>query len=65
MIGMIALADTREITIDPDELEAARWFSGRELQLMLAGKHPDGLWASRPQAIAHLVLSEALRLCLG
>jgi NAD+ diphosphatase len=65
MIGMIAQADTREITIDPDELEVARWFSGSELQLMLAGKHPDGLWASRPQAIAHLVLSEALRLSLG
>jgi NAD+ diphosphatase len=60
MIGMLAEAETDTITIDPKELESARWFSRDELQYMLAGTHPDGLWASRPEAIAHLVLRAAV-----
>lgn len=60
MIGMLAQAETDEITIDHKELETARWFSRSELEQMLAGTHPQGLWASRPQAIAHLVLSAAV-----
>ncbi len=66
MIGMIAEAETDAITIDPKELESARWFDASEVKQMLQGNHPDGLWASRPQAIAHVVVSEALRsLALG
>jgi NAD+ diphosphatase len=61
MIGMIGEAVTDDIVIDPKELEAACWFSEEELKLMLAGKHPEGLWASRPQAIAHTVLTAALK----
>ncbi len=61
MIGMIAEAESEEIDIDPKELETARWFPRAELELMLSGDHPDGLWASRPQAIAHAVLSAALK----
>lgn len=61
MIGMCAEALSETITIDPKELETARWFSRSELEQMLVGTHPDGLWASRPQAIAHAVLSAAVR----
>ena len=60
MIGMIAEATTTEIKLDPAELEEARWFSRADLEMMLAGTHPDGLYASRPQAIAHAVVTAAL-----
>ena len=60
MIGMIAEATTTEIKLDPSELEDARWFSKADLEMMLAGTHPDGLYASRPQAIAHAVVTAAL-----
>ncbi len=59
MIGMQAEARNTDITIDPKELEDARWFSRDEVRLMLKGSHPDGLWASRPQAIAHYILKVA------
>lgn len=61
MIGMIAEATTTEIKLDPAELEEARWFTRTELELMLAGNHPEGLYASRPQAIAHAVVTAALK----
>jgi NAD+ diphosphatase len=62
MIGMIAEAITTEIKLDPAELEDARWFSRAELEMMLAGNHPDGLYASRPQAIAYAVVTAALKI---
>ena len=61
MIGMIAEATTTEIKLDSAELEAARWFTRTDLELMLAGTHPEGLYASRPQAIAHAVITAALK----
>ena len=61
MIGMIAEAATTEIKLDPAELEEARWFTRAELELMLNGTHPEGLFASRPQAIAHAVVTAALK----
>ncbi len=61
MIGMIAEATTTEIKLDPAELEEARWFSRSDLEMMLAGTHPEGLYASRPQAIAHAVVTAALK----
>ena len=62
MIGMIAEATTTEIKLDPAELEDARWFNRSDLALMLAGTHPEGLYASRPQAIAHAVVTAALKI---
>jgi NAD+ diphosphatase len=62
MIGMIAEATTTEITLDPEELEDARWFTRSELEMMLSGTHPEGLYASRPQAIAHVVVTAALKI---
>ena len=61
MIGMIAEATTTEIKLDPAELEDARWFTRSDLEMMLAGTHPEGLYASRPQAIAHAVVTAALK----
>jgi NAD+ diphosphatase len=61
MIGMSGIATSKDITIDPKELQDARWFHRDELKLMLAGRHPKGYYASRPQAIAHHVLSVAVQ----
>jgi NAD+ diphosphatase len=60
MIGMIGEAETTEITIDPAELETARWFEAEEVELMLTDKHPEGLIASHPYAIAHHIVRAAL-----
>ena len=61
MIGMIAEAQSDAITIDGTELEEARWFGKDELKLMLRRKHPDGLFASHPYAIAHHLARAALK----
>ncbi|MDQ0511957.1 NAD(+) diphosphatase [Ancylobacter amanitiformis] len=53
MIGTHAQALSREITIDANELEAARWFSRKEAKLLLTRTHPDGLIAPPRMAIAH------------
>lgn len=62
MIGMIGEAETTKITIDPNEIEQARWFEPAELELMLNQIHPDGLTASHPYAIAHHVVKAALKI---
>jgi NAD+ diphosphatase len=61
MIGLIGEADSDEISIDAKELEDARWFPEAEARLMLDRKHPDGLWATNPMAIAHLLVRTALQ----
>lgn len=61
MIGMIAEAAGEKIVLDGSELEDARWFARDELELMLARRHPDGLHASHPYAIAHHIVKAALR----
>ena len=53
MIGCLTQALTETIVIDQSEIEAARWFDREEVKLMLARKHPDGLTAPPPIAIAH------------
>lgn len=56
MIGCIAEALTTEIRRDEEELEDVRWFSKEETRMMLARKHPDGLFAGNAIAIAgHLI----------
>jgi NAD+ diphosphatase len=52
MIGCIGYAESFEITIDPKEIEEARWFSRLEVRQMLARKHPQGWWVPGQQAIA-------------
>lgn len=58
MIGCTARALTRDITIDPAELEGARWFTRDEIALMLRREHPEGLGAPNPFAIAHHLLAD-------
>jgi len=56
MIGCYAQATSREIVIDRTELDGARWFDREEVALMLSGRHPEGLTAPVPIAIAHHIL---------
>ena len=61
MIGCIAEAASTAISLDDKELENARWFSRADVKLMLEHKHPEGIHASHPWAIAHHVISAALQ----
>jgi NAD+ diphosphatase len=65
MIGMIGEADDGALQIDHSEIETARWFGAEELRLMLKAKHPEGLTASRPDAIAWHLTHAALRRIEG
>jgi NAD+ diphosphatase len=56
MIGCHAEALTDDITVDPAELEGARWFGRDEVALMLLRRHPDGLGTPPPVAIAHHII---------
>jgi NAD+ diphosphatase len=53
MIGCFAEARSRAVAVDRTELEDARWFSRDEARAMLERRHPDGLAAPIPMAIAH------------
>ncbi len=53
MIGCIAEAISHAIEIDRAELEDCRWFTRAEVKAMFEGRHPDGLLAPNPIAIAH------------
>lgn len=56
MIGMRARALDRTIRRDPIELADCRWFDRDEARLMLERRHPDGLFAPPPIAMAHHLL---------
>jgi NAD+ diphosphatase len=56
MIGCHTQALAREIVIDRAELAEARWFAREEVALMLARRHPNGLSAPAPHAIAHHIV---------
>ncbi len=56
MMGCIAHAETTDITIDPNEIAIARWFTRDEALAMLERRHPEGLTAPAPHAIAHILL---------
>ena len=63
MIGMIGEAEDDVLEIDESEIETARWFEADEIRMMLDRTHPDGLHASRPDAIAwHLVQAALVRI---
>jgi NAD+ diphosphatase len=65
MIGMIGVAEDETLTIDHNEIETARWFDAGEVQMMLDRTHPEGLTASRPDAIAWHLTKEALQRIRG
>ena len=56
MIGCHAQALTSELKIDRSELEDARWFEREEVAAMMLRRHPDGLTATPPIAIAHHII---------
>jgi NAD+ diphosphatase len=56
MIGCIAESLTSAITLDETELEAGRWFTRAEAELMLEGRHPEGFTPPVHIAIAHTLL---------
>ncbi len=58
MIGCVGKALSSDITIDPSEIETARWFSREEAAAMLAGDHGEGLLAPGPYAIANWLLKD-------
>ena len=49
MIGLIAPVTDATVTVDPHELEQARWFNRDEVRAMLAGTHAE---AAMPPSIA-------------
>ena len=61
MIGCHAEALTTELKVDRSELEDARWFAREEVAGMVLRKHPDGLTATHPFAIAHHIIRAWLR----
>ncbi|MGI1662946.1 NAD(+) diphosphatase [Palleronia sp. KMU-117] len=56
MFGCRGEALTREITIDPAEIESARWVSREDIAAALAGQHPE-IRPARKGAIAQFLLS--------
>ncbi|MEX0301579.1 MAG: NAD(+) diphosphatase, partial [Leisingera sp.] len=59
MFGCAGEALSREITIDPTEIEDALWISRQEMMTVFAGEHPV-LKPSRKGAIAHFLLKNWL-----
>jgi len=58
MIGCFAEAVDRSIKVDRVELEDARWFTRDEAAAMIERRHPEGLAAPTPVAIAHHLLKQ-------
>ncbi len=56
MIGCYAQTLSDKLVVDHGELDDARWFEREELALMLLRKHPAGLTATLPHAIAHHII---------
>jgi NAD+ diphosphatase len=56
MIGCFAEAESRSLEVDRVELEDARWFGREETIALIERRHPDGLMAPTPMAIAHHLL---------
>jgi NAD+ diphosphatase len=56
MIGCFAEARSLALEVDRVELEDARWFPRDEALALLERRHPDGLAAPIPMAIAHHLL---------
>lgn len=59
MFGCIGAAQSRDITIDPAEIEDALWVSRQEMMTVFAGEHPV-MKAARKGAIAHFLLKNWL-----
>ena len=56
MIGCHAEALSHDIVVDRNELDDARWFDRKEVELMLQRQHPDGLTTPPTVAIAYHII---------
>ncbi|WP_417700508.1 NAD(+) diphosphatase [Pseudophaeobacter sp.] len=59
MFGCQGRATSRDITIDPKEIEDALWVSRQEMMTVFAGDHPK-MHAARKGSIAHFLLENWL-----
>jgi NAD+ diphosphatase len=59
MLACHGIALSREITVDPDELEDARWVSRERMLDIHAGRDPE-MTAARPGAVARFVIDRWL-----
>lgn len=59
MFGCRAEALSREITLDPVELQDARWVSREEMMAIYSGQNPD-IHAARKGSIAHFLIGHWL-----
>jgi NAD+ diphosphatase len=66
MLGCHGIAETTEITLDPEELDDARWVGRGEMLDVYTGRHPE-IAGARRGAIAHFLMQEWLadRLDVG
>lgn len=60
MIGLVGEAESEAITIDPDELADARWFSLDDVRAMNEGRHPEGLEIPPSISIAHHLIRKII-----
>jgi NAD+ diphosphatase len=58
MMGFLAEVSGKTLTLDPAEIEEARWFSKEEAAAILSGEHE--IMAPPPMAIAHHLLKDWL-----
>jgi NAD+ diphosphatase len=56
MMGCIAEATSREIVVDTNELEDARWFARQDVLAMMEGNHPEGFACPPAMSIAHQIM---------
>ena len=59
MIGCHGIASTKQITIDPHEIEDALWMSKSDMMDVFAGNN-DTLFPARPGSIAHFLIKNWL-----
>ena len=59
MLGCYGEAETTEITVDPTELDDAKWVSREEMQRAFDGDHPT-MTAARKGAVARFLLENWL-----
>jgi NAD+ diphosphatase len=59
MLGCKGVALSQDITVDPEELEDARWISRDEMLVVHAGQHPQ-IAPARKGAIAHFLIENWL-----
>ncbi len=59
-LGCIAHVEPGELTVNKTELTDARWFERSEIEQMMNGTHPDGLWLPGRQAMAWVLINRIL-----